>query len=106
MITLTSAAHQQIKQQLAKRGTALGIGIGIKNSGCGGHSYTLEFVDNTNPLDIEIVIDDVKIYVDPYHTTYLRGTTVDYVTSGFQSGFTFDNPNVKAECGCGESFRF
>ena len=106
MITLTPEAYRQIRDQIVRRGTGVGISVGVKNSGCGGFAYTLEFVDNPNPLDIEIAIDDVKIYIDPYHTTYLRDTIVDYTRERFGGGFKFNNPNVKAECGCGESFRF
>ena len=106
MITLTPEAHRQIRDQIVRRGHAAGIKIGVKNSGCGGHSHTIEFVDQPEPLDIQLDIDDVTLYVDPYHTTYLRGTIIDYTRERFGSGFKFINPNVRGECGCGESVKF
>ena len=104
MITLTSQAEKHIKKYLANRGQGIGIRLGVKTTGCSGLAYTLEFVDAVNPEDIVFEQDQLKIVTDPKSLVYLDGTQVDYVRQGLNEGFEFKNPNVKAECGCGESF--
>lgn len=103
-ITMTPAAEQQVRSHLQKRGSGLGIRLGVRTSGCSGLSYVLEFVDEPEAAD-EIVGDgDVKLYIDPKSLAYLDGTELDFVKEGLNEGFRFNNPNVKDECGCGESF--
>ena len=104
MITLTSQAEKHIKKYLANRGQGIGIRLGVKTTGCSGLAYTLEFVDAVNPEDHVFEQDQLKIVTDPKSLVYLDGTQVDYVRQGLNEGFEFKNPNVKAECGCGESF--
>ncbi|WP_211251091.1 iron-sulfur cluster assembly protein IscA [Stenoxybacter acetivorans] len=104
MITLTSNAANHIQQFLQKRGKGEGIRLGVKTSGCSGMAYTLEFVDDTLPEDVVFEEHGVKVFVDPKSLTYLDGTELDYTKEGLQEGFKFANPNVKDECGCGESF--
>lgn len=104
MITLTETAAKHIENFLSKRGHGEGIRLGVKTSGCSGMAYTLEFVDEVQPEDIVFEGHGVKVFVDPKSHVYLDGTELDYTKEGLQEGFKFQNPNVKDECGCGESF--
>lgn len=104
MITLTEKAANHIQNFLTKRGKGEGIRLGVKTSGCSGMAYTLEFVDDIQPEDLVFEGHGVKVFVDPKSHVYLDGTELDYTKEGLQEGFKFQNPNVKNECGCGESF--
>lgn len=104
MITLTEQAAGHIQKFLHSRGKGEGIRLGVKTSGCSGMAYTMEFVDEVLPEDLVFEDHGVKIFVDPKSHVYLDGTELDYTKEGLQEGFKFANPNVKAECGCGESF--
>ena len=104
MITLTPNADEHIRNFLAKRGKGEGIRIGVKTSGCSGMAYTLEFADEILPDDLVFEGHGVKVLVDPKSHVYLDGTELDFTKEGLQEGFKFANPNVKNECGCGESF--
>ncbi|MGI0115733.1 iron-sulfur cluster assembly protein IscA [Zooshikella sp. RANM57] len=103
-ITMTTAAVNHISQQMANRGKGDGIRLGVKTTGCSGLAYVLEFVDDAAPEDKLYEQDGVKLYVDPKSLVYLDGTELDFVKEGLNEGFKFNNPNVKGECGCGESF--
>lgn len=103
-ITMTEAAAQHIRRQLAQRGKGLGIRLGVRTSGCSGMAYVLEFVDDAGEGDTAFDKDGVKIFVDPKSMVYLDGTELDFVKEGLNEGFQFNNPNVANECGCGESF--
>ncbi|UOO81096.1 iron-sulfur cluster assembly protein IscA [Uruburuella testudinis] len=104
MITLTENAANHIQNFLSRRGKGEGIRLGVKTSGCSGMAYTLEFVDEIQPEDIVFEGHGVKVFIDPKSHVYLDGTQLDYTKEGLQEGFKFENPNVKDECGCGESF--
>ncbi|WP_274584440.1 iron-sulfur cluster assembly protein IscA [Neisseria leonii] len=104
MITLTENAARHIQNFLTKRGKGEGIRLGVKTSGCSGMAYNLEFVDEVQPEDRVFEAHGVKVFVDPKSLVYLDGTELDYTKEGLQEGFKFQNPNVKDECGCGESF--
>ena len=104
MITLTEKAANHIQNFLIKRGKGEGIRLGVRTSGCSGMAYTLEFVDQIQPEDIVFEGHGVKVITDPKSHLYLDGTQLDYTKEGLQEGFKFENPNVKDECGCGESF--
>lgn len=104
MITLTQNAANHIENFLTKRGKGEGVRLGVKTSGCSGMAYTLEFVDDVLPEDLVFEGYGVKVFVDPKSHVYLDGTELDYTKEGLQEGFKFQNPNVKDECGCGESF--
>ena len=82
----------------------MGIRIGVKTTGCSGLVYTFEYVDVSNSDDVEVECMGVHVFVDPKSHVYLDGTELDYTKEGLQEGFKFQNPNVKDECGCGESF--
>lgn len=104
MITITEVAANRVSNFLESRGRGEGIRLGVKTSGCSGYSYTLEFVDTPDENDTVIEDNGVKLFVDPKSIIYLQGMEVDFVKEGLNEGFKFINPNVKAECGCGESF--
>jgi len=76
----------------------------VKTTGCSGMAYVLEFVDQLNEEDEVFETNTVKIIIDPKSLVYLDGTELDFVKEGLNEGFQFNNPNVKDECGCGESF--
>lgn len=103
-ITLTNAAAERVRTFLASRGKGIGLRLGIKTSGCSGLAYVLEFVDELDEDDNVFEQDGVKIIVDAKSLVYLDGTELDFVKEGLNEGFKFQNPNVKDQCGCGESF--
>ena len=76
----------------------------MKTTGCSGMAYILEFADDVNPEDKVFEDRGVKVIIDPKSLLYLDGTELDYTKEGLNEGFKFNNPNVKGECGCGESF--
>lgn len=103
-VTLTEAAAKHVAGQLASRGDGVGIRLGITTSGCSGMAYVLEFVDEQAPEDEVFEEYGVKVFIDPKSMVYLDGTELDFVREGLNEGLQFRNPNVSAECGCGESF--
>ena len=106
LITITDNALDQIKKILtsAPEGTDSLI-VGIDKSGCSGYSYKLDFAKSVDFKGFDLISsNDVKVFIDPKATMYLIGSTMDYQTDKLSSRFVFNNPNVKGECGCGESF--
>ena len=103
-VSLSERAATHIRNFLEKRGKGLGIKLGVRTSGCSGMAYKLEFVDVEDPEDQRFESHGVVVYIDPKSLSYLAGTELDYVREGLNEGFKFNNPNVKSECGCGESF--
>jgi len=103
-ISVSSAAASHIKRQMAGRGRGLGIRVAVRTSGCSGMAYVLEFVDETQAEDQVFERDGASVYIDPKSMVYLNGTELDFVKEGLNEGLKFNNPNVSAECGCGESF--
>lgn len=103
-ITLTETAANRVRTFLENRGKGIGLRLGVKTSGCSGLAYVLEFVDVLNEDDQVFEQHGVKIIVDEKSLVYLVGTELDYVKEGLNEGFKYTNPNVKNECGCGESF--
>jgi iron-sulfur cluster assembly protein len=104
-ITLTEKAAKHITRYIERRGKGIGLRLGVRTTGCSGLAYQLEYVDEALPEDTLFESLGVKVYVDPKSLAYLDGTQLDYVREGLNEGFKFQNPNVKDECGCGESFR-
>jgi iron-sulfur cluster assembly protein len=103
-ITLTQAAANHVQSYISKRGKGIGLRLGVRTTGCSGLAYKLEFADAANPEDLEFETNGVRVLVDPKSLPYLNGTELDYAREGLNEGFKFRNPNVKDECGCGESF--
>jgi iron-sulfur cluster assembly protein len=103
-ITLTEAAARHVRRYLSKRGRGVGVRLGVKTTGCSGLAYKLEYADAVNPEDVQFESHGVRVIVDPKSLAYIDGTELDYTREGLNEGFKFRNPNVKDECGCGESF--
>jgi iron-sulfur cluster assembly protein len=105
MVQLTEPAAKKIQNMLSRRGSGVGIRLGVKTTGCSGLAYVLEYVDTPQSGDEHFEYAGCQIFVDPKSCVYLQGLTVDYVRKGLQEGFEFLNPNERDRCGCGESFR-
>jgi len=103
-ITLTERAAEHVALQLLTRGKGVGIRVGVTTTGCSGMAYVLEFVDEVEDQDQVFESYGVRIVVDTKSLVYVVGTVLDFVKTDINEGFEFHNPNVKAECGCGESF--
>lgn len=103
-VTMTEAAQAHVRRYLENRGHGVGVRLGVKTTGCSGLSYVLEFVDDLQAGDHVFDSGDVKVVIDAKSLVYLDGTELDYTREGLNEGFQFRNPNVSAECGCGESF--
>ncbi|MRX26728.1 iron-sulfur cluster assembly protein IscA [Kangiella sp. HZ709] len=103
-ITLSEAAAERVKSFLASRGKGLGLRLGVTTTGCSGLAYVLEFVDELTEGDKVYEDKGIKIIVDAKSQVYLDGTHLEFKKEGLNEGFEFTNPNVKGECGCGESF--
>ena len=104
MITLTETAAQRVKSHLQQRGAGVGLRLGVKTTGCSGFAYLVDYADAASAEDVVFEDQGVKVVVDRQSLPYLDGTQVDYVRQGLNESFKFKNPNVKDECGCGESF--
>ncbi|MCB1798826.1 MAG: iron-sulfur cluster assembly protein IscA [Gammaproteobacteria bacterium] len=104
-ITLTEAAASRVQSFLHNRGRGLGVRLGVRTSGCSGLAYVLEFVDDLDEGDAVFEDRGVKVIIDQKSLAYLDGTELDYGKEGLNEGFKFNNPNVKDQCGCGESFK-
>jgi len=89
---------------MANRGKGVGLRLGVKQTGCSGFAYVVSYADEVGASDT--VFDDagVKVIVDADSLRYVDGTQIDFVRQGLNEAFKFRNPNVKGECGCGESF--
>ena len=104
-VSITDRAAAQIAQLLAKREKpSMGIKVGIRTRGCSGLSYTIEYADEIGKFDEVVEDKGVRVLIDPKAVMFLIGTEMDFVEEKFKSGFTFNNPNEKGRCGCGESF--
>jgi iron-sulfur cluster assembly protein len=103
-VTLSESAARHISNFITKRGKGVGIRLGVRTSGCSGMAYKLEFADEVLPEDLLFTSHGVQVMVDPKSLPYIDGTELDFVREGLNEGFKFNNPNVKGECGCGESF--
>jgi len=103
-ITLTTNAANHVQKFLAKRGNGIGLRLGVRTSGCSGLAYTLEFVDELGSDHLQFESHGVTVLIDPKSLAFLDGTELDFVREGLNEGFKFNNPNVKNQCGCGESF--
>ncbi len=103
-IRLTENAAHHVRQMIRKRGQGVGLRVGTERSGCSGFVYSVEYADEIAETDQVFESNGVKVVVDNDSLTRLDGTVVDYLKNSLGEGFTFDNPNVKNSCGCGESF--
>jgi iron-sulfur cluster assembly protein len=103
-MSLTDAAAERVRQIIARsEQPVLGLRVGVKNGGCAGMEYTMEWASEKKPFDEVIEEKGVKVLIDPKAILFLLGTEMDFQTSALKSGFTFNNPNQTSACGCGES---
>src|SRR5262245_19806953 len=103
-ISLTPSAADRVKTFLASRGRGIGLRLGVRKTGCSGFAYVVNYADAMQPDDVVFEDRGVKVFVDPNSLSLIDGTIVDFVKQGLNEAFRFRNPNIKGECGCGESF--
>jgi iron-sulfur cluster assembly protein len=104
VLTLTDAAANRVKDIIARAERPIaGVRVGVKNGGCAGMSYTMEYAERANPGEDVVEDKGVKVFVDPKAVLFLLGTEMDYQTTKLAAQFVFNNPNQTSACGCGES---
>jgi iron-sulfur cluster assembly protein len=103
-ISLTSAAADRVRSFLGRRGHGVGLRLSVKKTGCSGFAYVVNYADEIGAEDVVFEDRGVKVIVDRASLGFIDGTEVDFVKQGLNEAFRFRNPNVKGECGCGESF--
>ena len=104
VMRLSDAAATRIKEIMSKTDRPFaGVRVGVKNGGCAGMSYTLEYAEAANPTDEVINDKGVTLLVDPKAVMFLLGTEMDYKVDKLSAQFVFNNPNQESACGCGES---
>ena len=104
VMRLSDAAASRIREIVANtQRPIVGVRVGVKNGGCAGMSYTMEFAENVAPLDEIIEDKGVKVLIDPKAVLFLLGAEMDFKIDRLSSTFTFRNPNETSACGCGES---
>ena len=104
-VTMTDKAAKQIAKLMGAKGHQ-GLRIGVKKGGCAGMEYTMDYVDEVDPLDEVVEQDGARVMIAPMAQMFLFGTQIDYEVGLLESGFKFNNPNVTEACGCGESIKF
>ena len=103
-ISLTPSAAQRVRNHLEKRGSGVGLRLGVTQTGCSGYSYVINYAEEIDPADVVFEDQGVTVVVDPDALALIDGTEVDFVKNGLNEAFSFRNPNISGECGCGESF--
>ena len=103
-ITLTPAAADRVRHFLSERGRGIGLRLAVRKTGCSGFAYVVNYADAIGPEDRVFDSQGVQVLVDPASLSLIDGTEVDFVRHGLNEAFRFRNPNVRGECGCGESF--
>lgn len=104
VMTVTDRAAERIRSIMDNADKPIaGVRVGVKNGGCAGMSYTLDYANDINPLDEVVEDNGVTVLIDAKAVLFLLGTEMDYETTTLSSGFVFNNPNQTSACGCGES---
>jgi iron-sulfur cluster assembly protein len=103
-VSLTPAAAERVRSFIASRGCGVGLRLGVKKTGCSGYAYVVNYADEVAAGDVVFENSGVKVIVDGEALRYVDGTEIDFVRQGLNEAFRFRNPNVRGECGCGESF--
>lgn len=103
-ISLTDSAADRVRNYLSKRGDAVGLRLGVKATGCSGYSYVINYAEDINASDVVFEDKGIKVVVPADALKLIDGTEVDFVKNGLSEAFSFRNPNISGECGCGESF--
>jgi iron-sulfur cluster assembly protein len=103
-VSLTPSAAERVRSFLAKRGGGVGLRLSVKKTGCSGFAYVVNYAEQVAAGDVVFEDRGVKVIVDADSLRYVDGTEIDFVRQGLNEAFKFRNPNVRGECGCGESF--
>lgn len=103
-ISLTQAAAERVRTFLSRRGHGVGLRLSVKKTGCSGFAYVVNYADDIGANDVVFQDQGITVVVDRDSLDYIDGTEVDFIKQGLNEAFRFRNPNVKGECGCGESF--
>lgn len=103
-VLLTPSAAERVRSFLAKRGSGVGLRLSVKKTGCSGFAYVVNYAEQVAASDVVFEDRGVKVIVDADSLRYVDGTEIDFVRQGLNEAFKFRNPNVRGECGCGESF--
>ena len=103
-ISLTDSAATRVRNYLDARDDSVGLRLGVTKTGCSGYSYVINYADEVGESDVVFEDKGVKVVVDTDALPLIDGTEVDFVKNGLNEAFSFRNPNVSGECGCGESF--
>lgn len=104
VMRLTDAAAARIKDIIGRSGRPIaGVRVGVKNAGCAGMSYTMDYAENAGPLDEVVEDKGVRLMIDPKAVLFLLGAEMDYKVDKLSASFVFNNPNQTGACGCGES---
>ena len=103
-ISLTNSAADRVRTYLEKRGSGVGLRLGVTETGCSGYSYIINYADEIDDSDVVFEDKGVTVVVQPDALALIDGTEVDFVKNGLNEAFSFRNPNISGECGCGESF--
>lgn len=103
-VSLTSSARERVRSFLDKRGSGVGLRLGVRRTGCSGFAYVVNYADEIAADDVVFEQEGVNVIVDRESLALIDGTEIDFVKQGLNEAFKFRNPNVRGECGCGESF--
>jgi len=103
-ISLTKPAAERVRSYLDARGGGIGLRVGVRETGCNGYAYVINYADEVTDTDVVFEERGVKVVVDQESLKLIDGTEVDFVKEGLNEAFCFRNPNITGECGCGESF--
>ncbi len=103
-ISLTDSAASRVRSYLDARGSGVGLRLGVTQTGCSGYSYVINYADEITESDVVFEDKGVTVVIDPEALALIDGTEVDFVKNGLSEAFSFRNPNISGECGCGESF--
>lgn len=103
-VTLSSVAAERVKEFLGTKGGGIGLRVGVKPNGCSGYAYVLDLANNLVQGDHVYESHGIKVIVDAESLPIIDGTRIDYIKQGLNESFSYENPNVAHECGCGESF--
>lgn len=105
MLSITTKAVAQLRKLIEQhRPDAAGIRVGVREGGCNGMTYSMDFAEESDPADEVMEVDGVRLLIDPLSVMYLVGTEMDFVEEKLGASFVFRNPNESGRCGCGESF--
>ncbi len=103
-ISLTDSAANRVRTYLDKRGSGVGLRLGVTRTGCSGYSYVINYADEIDDSDVVFEDKGITVVVRPDALPLIDGTEVDFIKNGLNEAFSFRNPNISGECGCGESF--